>query len=169
MFKAAAAVGDVSKALVLGHGPGVTPGTYCKEACGMSADPMFAAHGSMSTVCDRTCDPGLGGARFGGFMCGAGDPQKYGDHCRVCYLDVDEARRADSLIRNGDHAGVGKAAADSQHVVMCDTLLPAPPAVCSAKCAMKDDTVSGCMLLCCANGAPAPYMKQVLYTRRGFV
>lgn len=133
MFKTEAIAGDVSKALGSGGRRGVAS-ENCKGACG-AADPEFAAQGR-STACDRTCYPGQGGARFGGFMCGAGDAQRYGSHCRVCYHDVDEARRADNFLPGGNGA-----AADSWHVVMCDTLLPPQPAVCSAKCAMKDDTV----------------------------
>lgn len=151
--RSASIAGD-AKSLHLGYRGRVSD--KCKAACGGGeTEGLTVAFevGGTSAVCDRTCAPGSNnGARFGGFMCGAGDAEKYGSHCRLCYTDVDEARTHENLLLDE------RAAADKEkevekekevtdygkawkHVVMCDTLLPPPPVVCGAKCAMKVDTV----------------------------
>lgn len=49
-----------------------------------------------STVCDISCrGGGVNGARFGGWMCGAGNEAEYGPHCRTCFDDVAEALAAE--------------------------------------------------------------------------
>lgn len=93
------------------------------------------------TVCDHTCASILrGGWQIGGQSCGAGDEERYGSHCRLCYKDAGEALRADRLLesraRQAGHEG-------GQHVIMCDTMRPPESTNCSPKCATKLDTVSG--------------------------
>lgn len=101
----------------------------CNEACGNDAAAFASglAHGT-STVCDPTCT--ASGSRFGGYLCGAGDSEKFGAMCRVCYTDAAEAREAESKLAGG------------LHVIMCDTGRPPAAAVdCSDECSLKKDTV----------------------------
>ena len=111
------------------------PSPKCNAACG---DVTVGLPVGTATVCDDTCAGES--ARFGGFLCGAGDSDKFGYMCRLCYVDVEEARREEqSLARmrsdiNGEH--------EASHVIMCDTMRPPEAAECSDKCARKKDTVS---------------------------
>lgn len=109
--------------------------SVCHTACG-SADTAGLPAGT-STVCDDTCDGES--ARFGGFLCGAGDSAKFGSMCRLCYTDVDEARREEQSLALARPAGDQEAS----HVIMCDTMRPPDAADCSDKCGRKEDTVSG--------------------------
>lgn len=121
----------------------------CTFACG-SSGPMLLIAGAY-TVCDRSCDAGDGtfAARFDGYLCGAGDSELYGEHCRTCYHDLAEAQAAEQEVmeRNlkrgggalGGH-GEGGVIGNSR-VIMCDTMMPPPPLSCSNKCQMKIDTV----------------------------
>ena len=108
----------------------------CNAACG-SEDAAGLPVGT-STVCDDTC-AGIS-ARFGGFLCGAGDEDRFGSMCRLCFVDVEEARRQEqslaltrSDIENGEEAS---------HIIMCETMRPPEAAECSDKCGRKKDTVS---------------------------
>lgn len=108
----------------------------CKASCGTN---VLAIDGA-STVCDETCDStGRYGARFDGLFCGVGDPDTYGTHCRLCYNDLDAARRQELAMINDNRTDANSHA---QHVIMCDSLRPPEAADCSPKCAMKLDTVS---------------------------
>lgn len=155
MFSAHAAI-DTSPALRLVGRSDDPEADGCEPACG-SLDARPSTSGT-STVCDRSCyGGGENGARFGGFMCGAGDEGRYGRHCRICYVDVDEARQAEEKIRSelsltgvdgSGHRGLRGEDSDKEagigvkHVVMCDTMLPPPALECTDKCARKVDTVS---------------------------
>eukprot|EP00904_Undaria_pinnatifida_P002830 jgi/Undpi1/12548/HiC_scaffold_6.g02217.m1 len=55
----------------------------------------------VSTVCDASC--GIGG-RFMGILCGAGDSQKYGSFCRLCYTDQKAALQAEAGFRRSEEA-----------------------------------------------------------------
>lgn len=108
----------------------------CKAPCGTN---VLAIDGA-STACDDTCDlTGRYGARFDGLFCGVGDPDTFGAHCRLCYHDLDAARRQELAMINDNRTDANSHA---QHVIMCDSLRPPEAADCSAKCAMKLDTVS---------------------------
>lgn len=107
----------------------------CHDTCG-SADTAGLPPGT-STVCDNTCAGDS--ARFGGFLCGAGDSDKFGFMCRLCYTDADEARREEQSLALARPEGDQEAS----HVIMCDTMRPPDAADCSDKCGRKDDTVSG--------------------------
>lgn len=111
----------------------------CKEACGRPNYELSLV--GTSTVCDRTCDaPGSSG-RFEGLLCGAGDAEEFGIHCRLCYTDVAEARKAEEALRSDNRTA--ETGVRGKHVIMCDTLRPPQAAVCSEKCARKVDTVRG--------------------------
>lgn len=118
----------------------------CTSSCGQTLDEPRAvvAVSGTSTVCDHTCAD-LGdkvGGRFGSLSCGAGNPEVYGGHCRRCFVDVDQARLAESaLLREAERReedGLG----GGQHVIMCDTMRPPDSASCSSRCGSKSDTVS---------------------------
>ena len=124
------------------------PADQCTSACGPSTQmlvpegtltQMLAPEGT-STVCDRSCFPGENGPRFSGLNCGAGDPEKLGGNCRLCYKDPVEAgkREAELSQRNV----VRDVNMPQEHVIMCDTLLPPQTSACSSKCLKKVDTVS---------------------------
>ena len=95
----------------------------CTTACGKvgAGLPVGA-----STVCDVTCAEG---GRFDGYLCGAGSSIKFGAMCRLCFNDVEEARKAESRLKNG------------KHVIMCDTMRPPAAVDCSDECTIKKDTV----------------------------
>lgn len=103
----------------------------CTSACGTHADELPPG---MSTVCDASCDEGN---RFGGYLCGAGDPDKYGESCRECYTDQQAALVAEKALRHVDSPDT-----DTKHVIMCNTKRPPSSMDCSSKCALKTDTVS---------------------------
>ncbi|CAM9729877.1 unnamed protein product [Scytosiphon promiscuus] len=130
-----------------GGGGDFSPSTAgCKTECGSGVfdagdgDAGGDAGGLfLSTVCDHSCgSEESGGWRFGGRSCGAGDEDRYGSHCRLCYVDADEALKAERLLesqqRQAGHDG-------GQHVVMCDTMRPPESPNCSLKCATKLDTI----------------------------
>lgn len=110
------------------------PKLMCESACGKE---MLGLPEGMSTVCDATCS--VEEARFGGFLCGAGNTRKYGAMCRMCYVDLDVAIQADRKLRvSSDHQGDSGA----MHVIMCDTLKPPQVSGCSEECSRRKDTVS---------------------------
>ena len=113
------------------------PSAVCNAACG-SADITGLPVGT-STVCDDTCT--AESSRFGGFLCGASDAEKFGYMCRLCYVDVEVARREEQslALTRSDLEGEQEA----PHVIMCDTMRPPEAAECSDKCGRKKDTVSG--------------------------
>ena len=116
---------------------GETPGAACNAACG-STDTAGLPAGA-ATVCDDTCAGDSG--RFGGFLCGAGDSERFGYMCRLCYVDIEEARREEQLLALA-RSDV-KVEQEAAHVIMCDTMRPPEAAECSDKCGRKKDTVSG--------------------------
>ena len=118
-----------------------TPPT-CNAACGSEGAPGLPV--GTSTVCDDTCAGES--TRFGGFLCGADDPDRFGSMCRICFVDVEEARRQEQSMSLGWSDIEG--GEEASHVVMCDTMRPPEAAECSDKCGRKKDTVS-----CRANGA----------------
>lgn len=101
-------------------------GLFCKEACGSDAAASSLVRGT-STVCDPTCT--ASGSRFDGYLCGAGDSETFGAMCRMCYIDVAEAREAESKLAAG------------LHVIMCDTKRPPAAVECSDMCRLKKNTV----------------------------
>lgn len=160
----------MSPALLLGESNG--PVERCKPLCGapsatvgtatasVNAGMTPAAASRTSTVCDRSCyADGERKARFGGYLCGAGDVSKFGAFCRTCYNTLEEARAAEDLLAKEEqialdrrHGNGGDNVDDAddedmmaerrRHVIMCDTLMPPPAAPgCSLKCQRKDDTV----------------------------
>ena len=113
-----------------------TPPPGCNAACG-SKDTTGLPVGT-STGCDVTCAGES--PRFGGFECGAGDSETFGFMCRLCFVDVEEARRQEqslALARSDMEGGQ-----EASHVIMCDTMRPPEAAECSSKCGRKEDTVS---------------------------
>lgn len=121
----------------------------CRAECGSAVLDGEGGGLFMSTVCDHSCasEESGGGWRFGGRTCGAGDEKRYGSHCRLCYVDADEALRAERLLesqqRQAGHEG-------GQHVIMCDTMRPPESPNCSLKCATKLDTVRFFLVVYCA-------------------
>lgn len=110
----------------------------CKAPCG-TTNAVLGIDGT-STVCDNSCDPtGPYGARFDGRFCGAGNATIFGSHCRVCFYELEAARRSELALQGGNDS---PDAAQEQHVIMCESLRPPEAADCSIKCAMKTDTVS---------------------------
>lgn len=119
--------------------PGVGDGEdeVCKTPCG-TTNTMLGIDGT-STVCDDSCDPtGPYGARFDGRFCGAGNATVFGSHCRVCFYELEAARRSELALQGGSDS---PDAAHEQHVIMCESLRPPEAVDCSMKCAMKTDTV----------------------------
>lgn len=108
----------------------------CSTACG-SEDTAGLPVGT-STVCDDTCAGKSG--RFGGFLCGAGDSERFGFMCRLCYVDEEEARKEEQSLALKRSSVEGDQ--EAPHVIMCDTLRPPEAADCSDKCGLKKDTVS---------------------------
>lgn len=106
----------------------------CQHACGNDA---VGLPDGTSTVCDTTCS--VENARFDGFLCGAGDVTKYGDMCRMCYVNRNEALKADRLLRP---SGDGSNDSEARHVIMCDTLRPPEASECSDECTLRKNTVS---------------------------
>lgn len=110
------------------------PKLMCESACGTDT---FGLPEGMSTVCDVTCS--VEEARFGGFLCGAGNTRKYGAMCRMCYVDLDSAIQADRQLRV---SRVHQEDSGAKHVIMCDTLKPPQVPDCSEECTTRKDTVS---------------------------
>lgn len=110
----------------------------CKLPCGTPNVELNVP--GTSTVCDSTCRAGANGPRFGGLLCGAENEEKYGAHCRLCYEDVAEARKAEAALRADNRTVEPNRRAN--HVIMCTTMRPPNAAQCSSKCSRKTDTVS---------------------------
>ncbi|CAM9604376.1 unnamed protein product [Scytosiphon promiscuus] len=118
------------------------PGERCTARCGAPPiDGAPAAAGDAretSTVCDRSCyDGGENGPRFGGHLCGAGDAEEFGAHCRW-------RRRSSRGRRTGGDGAEGEDMLTERrrHVIMCDTMMPPSSTPgCSPKCEVKTDTV----------------------------
>ena len=107
----------------------------CNAACG--GEHAAGLPVGTSTVCDDTCAGKS--TRFDGFLCGAGDTDRFGSMCRLCFVDGEEARRQEqSLALTRSDLEGGK---EASHVVMCDTMRPPEAAECSDKCGRKKDTV----------------------------
>ena len=67
--------------------------------------------------------------------------------CRLCFVDVEEARRQEqslALTRSDIEGGE-----EASHIIMCDTMRPPEAAECSDKCGRKKDTVSENILRAC--------------------
>ncbi|CAM9459802.1 unnamed protein product [Scytosiphon promiscuus] len=108
------------------------PVAACSSHCGAGSDNRGLLPAGTSTVCDATCvADGAGNVgSFSGLLCGAGDPKRFGSACRLCYVDLDEAREAErrgprksSLTFFGAESHV-QPPPQQQHVVMCDTMRP---------------------------------------------
>lgn len=106
----------------------------CFSACGGGDDSGLPD--GLSTVCDDTCAGS--GARFGGFLCGAGDADKFGETCRLCYTDVYLANQMQAKLMKSTDVLEGE---ETRHVIMCDTMRPPEALECSDHCASKKDTV----------------------------
>lgn len=104
--------------------------SMCSSACDGGDDTGLPS--GVSTFCDDTCAGD--GARFDGFLCGASNTERFGQMCRLCYTDVDEARKMEKMLSdNGED--------ESRHVVMCDSKRPPEASDCDEHCALKTDTV----------------------------
>lgn len=124
----------------------------CEAACGNDGDDGGGIlPAGTSTFCDPTCTAALD-SRFGGYLCGAGDSERFGATCRMCYMDVEEARKAERTLSDSD----------GLHVVMCDTQRPPAALECGDKCGIKKDTVRACVLGCLRTSrAAAPFFAPV--------
>lgn len=126
---------DTSRALeLLGRSK---PIDKCTAACGSSTS--ISSEVGVATVCDRSCRPGEYGPRFGGLNCGAGDPERFGEECRMCYNNLTVAKEAEAQLAQKN--AVRRVGFAQEHVIMCQTLLPPPTSACSSKCMKKADTV----------------------------
>ncbi|CBN75425.1 expressed unknown protein [Ectocarpus siliculosus] len=106
MFHASGAKADSSPAFrFLGKN---RPGERCTASCGGEAPPSSGGGaGALGTVCDRSCySGGELGARFGGYLCGAGDAKEYGSHCRTCFTDLEEAQAAEERLAEEEQAAM---------------------------------------------------------------
>lgn len=109
--------------------PDASDELQCEAACGHDGGDGGILPAGASTFCDPTCT--AFGSRFGGYLCGAGDSARFGAACRMCYADVEEARKAERMLSD----------ADGLHVVMCDTQRPPAASECSDRCRLNKDTV----------------------------
>ena len=109
----------------------------CLPACGSQTN--MAESDDVSTVCDDTCVNGHPwmGIRFDGHNCGAGDPSKYGESCRLCFKDQGVALLEDVVLA----ASNGITWASNVHVIMCDTKRPPEAMDCSRECTDNVNTV----------------------------
>lgn len=114
----------------------IEPDISCEAACGAEDE----ASSGMSTVCDASCEMGN---RFDGYLCGAGDPLRFGSSCRTCYTDHEAALVAEGELRLEDPF-----TSEPRHVIMCDTRRPPEARECSAKCTLKTDTVCNAESIC---------------------
>ena len=106
MFKAAGAA-QASPALLLGESN--RSAEKCTPSCG---NPATLA---TSAVCDSSCyTGGEAGARFAGHLCGAGNASEFGEHCRTCYNDLDEARAAEVLLAEEERVEVERRTVEYQ-------------------------------------------------------
>lgn len=104
----------------------------CLRACGDRGTQGLPL--GTSTVCDKTC---VIGARYGGFLCGAGNLEKFGSMCRLCYTDVNEALRVERDLQAGSIDG----SETNKHVVMCETMQPPELEDCTDECARSEEAV----------------------------
>lgn len=82
------------------------------SAVAAAAAAAATAAVGMSSVCDRSCYPdGEQGARFGGHGCGAGDASEFGDHCRMCYTDLEAARAAEDRLAEEERVALERRSA----------------------------------------------------------
>lgn len=107
----------------------IEPDVSCEATCGTEHEESSG----MSTVCDPSCETDN---RFAGYLCGAGDPLRFGSSCRTCYTDQEAALVAEGELRLEDPF-----TSEARHVIMCDTRRPPEAMECSAKCTLKTDTV----------------------------
>lgn len=105
----------------------------CLSACGDQGTQGLSPPGT-STVCDKTC---ARGAPYDGYLCGAGNPYMFGSMCRLCYTDVDEARKVERELQAGSVDGNET----NKHVIMCDTMRPPELDDCADECARSEDAV----------------------------
>lgn len=105
----------------------------CSSACGNQDTQGLAPLGT-STVCDKTCAIG---APYDDYLCGAGNPEKFGSMCRLCYTDVDEARKVELDLQVDSVDGNET----KKHVIMCDTMQPPELDDCTDECARSEDAV----------------------------
>ena len=116
-----------------GPGPAEELERACTSACGSEGNAWGLPEGT-STVCDGICTGDH--PRFGGFLCGAGDSDKYGSMCRLCFHDEDKARNVQRLQAENSSNLL------QQRVIMCGSMDPPPEAVaCSSECMSKTFTV----------------------------
>lgn len=104
--------------------------SQCEAACGSHEAGLPPG---LSTVCDPSCDSN---GRYASHLCGAGDPNKYGSMCRLCYTDQRAALIAEAELRRGDSPYE-----EPKHVIMCGTRRPPNALECTSKCGLKTDTV----------------------------
>lgn len=109
----------------------------CTDACGWQDNPTSI--GGVSSVCDATClrEDAQASSRFNGYGCGAGDPAKYGEGCRLCYHYVSDALAAEQALASEDTS----TAWSDVHVIMCNTKHPPQSTTCSTACDDNRDTV----------------------------
>lgn len=110
----------------------------CNTAC--LTRSKHAPFSDVSTVCDATClsNNPLYESRFRGYNCGVGNPSKYGEGCRRCYMNRSEALVADESMATADTS----TSQPDIHVVMCNTLKPPEAMTCSKPCDDDQDSVS---------------------------
>lgn len=129
-------VSNIGRKVQSGEGPADSPD--CTSACGLPDQPGIQP--GMSTFCDSTCLPGWSstGPRFGGHSCGANDASRFGNSCRLCYTNREEA-----LAEDQELAAVRQMRPSvGTHVVMCSTGDPPPASECPEECMKSPDTVS---------------------------
>ena len=78
--------------------------------------------------------------RFGSYLCGAGNSEKFGGSYRLYYTDQEAVVRAEAELRRMDEFYAGDS--EARHVVMCDAMRPPSALGCGVDCAEKKDTVS---------------------------
>lgn len=134
--------GSMSKAKATSntsHALELLGGNISSDKCTRSCGSSVSRKRGTATVCDRSCSPGEHGPRFAGLNCGAGNTEKFGENCRVCYNDLGKAKEAEEkLAQRNALRGMGLT---QEHVIMCETLLPPPTSACNSKCTMDVDTV----------------------------
>ena len=106
----------------------------CTSACGPNADTAGLPEGT-STVCDHGCGGGRAPSDSFWYMCGAGDPEKYGSRCRLCFQDEEKAIRMQQILSENEDGS------NHEEVIMCDTMRPPEPVGCSSNCLIKSYTV----------------------------
>lgn len=111
------------------------PDRACTSACGSleGGDDASGLPEGTSTVCDDSCAGSR--ARFDGFLCGAGNADKYGAMCRLCFTDIEEARGVQRVLAENSNGAI------DERVIMCDTMKPPEDIGCSTECHSKSYTV----------------------------